>query len=123
MNVRLEESSFRILITALCRFGKVGYAVEILNFMRRDGCDVVDMRICSLILSSMCEQKKGLGSGDLNGIIKEGEYEKADELFDELLVLGLVPDVHTYNVYINEYPLHKTIFYHHNVYFLIFYKH
>ncbi|XP_062094855.1 pentatricopeptide repeat-containing protein At2g38420, mitochondrial [Humulus lupulus] len=64
LNIRLEESSFRILITALCRFGKVGYAVEILNCMIGDGCDVVDMKICSLVLSSMCEQKKGFGSGD-----------------------------------------------------------
>ncbi|KAF4378993.1 hypothetical protein F8388_022080 [Cannabis sativa] len=63
LNIRLEESSFRILISALCRFGKVGYAVEILNCMIRDGFDV-DMRIFSLILSSMCEQKKGFGSGD-----------------------------------------------------------
>ena len=34
----------------------------------------------------------------LRGVIVEGDFGKADELFDELLVLGLVPDVCTYNV-------------------------
>ena len=30
----------------------------------------------------------------------EGDFGKADEVFDESLGLGLVPDVYTYNVYI-----------------------
>ena len=34
------------------------------------------------------------------GAIVEGDFGKADDTFDELLVLGLVPNVFTYNVYI-----------------------
>ena len=38
----------------------------------------------------------------LHSIIAEREYGRADNLFDELLVSGLVPDIYTYNVYIND---------------------
>ena len=31
-------------------------------------------------------------------MVLKGDFGKADEVFDELLVLGLVPDVCTYNV-------------------------
>ena len=34
------------------------------------------------------------------GAIVEEDFGKANDMFDELLVLGLVPDVYTYNVYI-----------------------
>ena len=37
----------------------------------------------------------------LSGIVAEGEYVMLGELFDEMLVIGLIPDVYTYNVYIN----------------------
>ncbi|GMN40493.1 hypothetical protein TIFTF001_009721 [Ficus carica] len=60
MNIRLEKSSFRILINALCRIGKVGYAVEIFSFMISDGYDV-DPRVCSSILSSLCGRNNELG--------------------------------------------------------------
>ena len=36
----------------------------------------------------------------LKGVIVEGDFGKADEVFDELLVLGLAPNVYTYNVYV-----------------------
>ncbi|KAK1366542.1 hypothetical protein POM88_042103 [Heracleum sosnowskyi] len=36
----------------------------------------------------------------LDGVIEEGNYAKADELFDEMLVLGVVSDMWTYNVYL-----------------------
>ncbi|KAK7851733.1 pentatricopeptide repeat-containing protein [Quercus suber] len=36
----------------------------------------------------------------LKGVIVEGDFGKADEVFDELLVLGLASDVYTYNVYV-----------------------
>ncbi|RVX00653.1 Pentatricopeptide repeat-containing protein, mitochondrial [Vitis vinifera] len=88
MNIRLEESSFRILVAALCD--------EVLRFMEemrklgfypgRVDCNNPDTVSYTMIL---------------NGVTADGDYEKADDLFDEMLVLGVVPDIHAYNVYIN----------------------
>ncbi|KAL6998488.1 hypothetical protein U1Q18_008616 [Sarracenia purpurea var. burkii] len=54
MNIRIEESCFCILIEALCRIKKVSYAIKLLNYMRIDGYGL-DGRLCSLILSTLCE--------------------------------------------------------------------
>ncbi|OVA19217.1 Pentatricopeptide repeat [Macleaya cordata] len=54
MNIRLEESSFRILIIALCKLKKIGYAIELLNMMSHYGCDP-DSELYSEILSAICE--------------------------------------------------------------------
>ncbi|CAL5422853.1 unnamed protein product [Camellia sinensis] len=62
MNIRVEESSFCVLIKALCRIRKVGYAIKLLNFMISDGHSLLDGRLCSLILSTLCEGK------DLSGV-------------------------------------------------------
>ncbi|RZB52981.1 Pentatricopeptide repeat-containing protein, mitochondrial [Glycine soja] len=56
MNIHVEESTFRVLIRALFRIKKVGYAVKMLNCMIEDGCGL-DEKICSLIISALCEQK------------------------------------------------------------------
>ncbi|TKY65734.1 Pentatricopeptide repeat-containing protein mitochondrial [Spatholobus suberectus] len=56
MNIRVEDSTFRVLIKALCRIKRVGYAIKILNCMVEDGYGL-DEKICSLIISSLCEQK------------------------------------------------------------------
>ncbi|XP_050383524.1 pentatricopeptide repeat-containing protein At2g38420, mitochondrial [Argentina anserina] len=69
MGIRLEESSFRILITALCGMGKVGYAIEIMKCMISNGYDL-DVKICSLVLASLCEQK-GLGGLEVVGFVEE----------------------------------------------------
>ncbi|KAJ4704310.1 Pentatricopeptide repeat-containing protein [Melia azedarach] len=69
MNIRMERSSFRILIDALCKMNKVGHAMKILNCMINDGF-WVDGRICSLILLSFCEQKD-LSSVELMGFFEE----------------------------------------------------
>ncbi|XP_057435338.1 pentatricopeptide repeat-containing protein At2g38420, mitochondrial [Lotus japonicus] len=55
MKIRIEESTFRVLISALCRIRRVDYAVKILNCMIEDGFGL-DGKICSLIISSLCEQ-------------------------------------------------------------------
>ncbi|CAK9146896.1 unnamed protein product [Ilex paraguariensis] len=60
MNIRIEESSFFILIRALCRTGKVNYAIELLNAIISEGFSL-DGKFCSLILSAMCEQKDSVG--------------------------------------------------------------
>ncbi|XP_004305097.1 PREDICTED: pentatricopeptide repeat-containing protein At2g38420, mitochondrial-like [Fragaria vesca subsp. vesca] len=69
MGIRLEESSFRILISALCRIGSVGYAIEIMKCMISNGYDL-DVKICSLVLSSLCEQK-GVGGLEVVGFVEE----------------------------------------------------
>ena len=56
MNIRVEESTFQVLITALCRVRKVGFAIEMLNCMVNDGF-IVNAEIYSLLLSCLCEQK------------------------------------------------------------------
>ncbi|XP_068341788.1 pentatricopeptide repeat-containing protein At2g38420, mitochondrial [Pyrus communis] len=72
MGIRLEESSFRFLINALCGIGKVGYAIDIMNCMMNNGYGL-NVKICSLILSSMCEQKDSEGV-DVMGFL--GEMQK-----------------------------------------------
>ncbi|XP_024187024.1 pentatricopeptide repeat-containing protein At2g38420, mitochondrial [Rosa chinensis] len=69
MGIRLEESSFRILITALCGIGRVGYAIEIMKCMIRNGYDL-DVKICSLVLSSLCEQE-GFAALEVVGFVEE----------------------------------------------------
>ncbi|KFK36729.1 hypothetical protein AALP_AA4G162000 [Arabis alpina] len=56
MGVRLEESTFRILIDALCRIGEVDYATELVKYMS-DDCVIVDPRLYSRLLSSVCKHK------------------------------------------------------------------
>ncbi|EXB42398.1 hypothetical protein L484_021993 [Morus notabilis] len=86
MNIRLEEASFRILITALCKIGKVGYAIEILDCMISDGYDI-DARICSLILSFLCGKNKEL---DLAGF-------DVLELLQKMEKMGFCPRMGDYS--------------------------
>nr|AYM00980.1 pentatricopeptide repeat protein [Salvia miltiorrhiza] len=162
MSIRIEESTFEILIRALCGIGDSSNALALLNQMVEEGFDL-NQKVCSLMLATMCRQLNyGGGGGDGGGIlgflddlknigfkprindfvnvirvlVKRGEgmdalgllkrmkidkiranvicynlvldwlicnkeFQVADKVFDEMLVLGLVPDKHTYNVYIN----------------------
>lgn len=79
INIRIEESSFEILIKALCRSGTVNYAVELLNYMVSDGL-TVDGRIFSLILATMFEEK-------------ERDEIQVMLLFEDLKKLGFNPDL------------------------------
>ncbi|XP_010505464.1 PREDICTED: pentatricopeptide repeat-containing protein At2g38420, mitochondrial-like isoform X1 [Camelina sativa] len=56
MGVRLEESSLRILIDALCGIGEVDCATELVRYMSVD-CVIVDPRLYSRLLSSVCKHK------------------------------------------------------------------
>ena len=124
MNIRLEESSFRILVAALCRIKKHNYAIRILNYMLNDGY-AVDAKMCSIILSSLCEQKgKGLsgdevlrfmeemrklgfypGRVDCNNVIgflvKEGMVMDALGVFDQMKTDGIKPDTVSYTMILN----------------------
>ncbi|KAJ4966377.1 hypothetical protein NE237_018226 [Protea cynaroides] len=79
MNIRLEESSFHILITTLSKIKRVGYAIELLNHMRHYGYNP-DLTLYSLILSSMCEH---------------GEFSSGDvmDFLGEMQILGFTPNV------------------------------
>ncbi|CAM8977019.1 unnamed protein product [Rhodiola kirilowii] len=78
MRVRIEDSSFRILAIALCRIKRVACAVELLNCMLSEG-RVLDGRICSVILASLCRQR------DLSS-------EDVMRFLEEMRGLGFVPD-------------------------------
>ncbi|KAI4331589.1 hypothetical protein MLD38_029765 [Melastoma candidum] len=98
MGDRVDETSFRVLIGALCRFRKVGWAVEVFRIVVGEGFGV-DAEKCLRILVGMNHPNVGCYTVTMTGLVKEDEFEKADELFDKLLVSGLVPDVSTYSVY------------------------
>ncbi|KAF3448011.1 hypothetical protein FNV43_RR08719 [Rhamnella rubrinervis] len=121
MNIRLEVSSFRVLITALCRIGKIGYAIQMLNYMINDGYGL-DARCCSLILSSLCEEKdlalsnfevlsfleaiKKMGftpsmmdySDVIRFLVKEGRGLDALDALCQMKVEGIKPDIVCYTM-------------------------
>ncbi|KAL7106510.1 hypothetical protein ACP275_07G117600 [Erythranthe tilingii] len=55
INIRIEESSCRILIKTLCKIGSVSSAFELLSHMVDEGFDV-DQKNCYLMLAIMCRQ-------------------------------------------------------------------
>jgi pentatricopeptide repeat protein len=122
MNIRVEESTFRILVSALCRVRRVGYAIEILNCMINDGYEL-NVRICSLILSSLCEQRdlsrvevmgfvermRKLGfcpgmkdySNVIRFLVRGGKGLDALEVLNRMKVDGIKPDIFCYTMVIN----------------------
>ncbi|KAL6508071.1 hypothetical protein OROGR_024266 [Orobanche gracilis] len=70
MKIRAEESSFGILIKALCKIGSVSYALELLNHVVDDGFGV-DQRVCSFMLASMCRQQMKCNGGDIMGFMED----------------------------------------------------
>ncbi|KAL2332286.1 hypothetical protein Fmac_019867 [Flemingia macrophylla] len=82
MNIRVEGSTFRVLIKALCRIKRVDYAIKIMSCMVEDGYGLDD-KICSLIISSLCEQR------DLTSI-------EALVLWRDMRKLGFCPGVMDY---------------------------
>ncbi|GAV80853.1 PPR domain-containing protein/PPR_2 domain-containing protein/PPR_3 domain-containing protein [Cephalotus follicularis] len=69
MSVRLEESTFSVLINALCRIRRVYYAIEMLHCMKKDGF-MIHTRMCSLIFQSLCAQNKSLATIDIMGFLE-----------------------------------------------------
>ncbi|KAJ4849599.1 hypothetical protein Tsubulata_045228 [Turnera subulata] len=68
LNIRLEGSTFDVLIAALCRLKRIGYAIELMNYMVNDGFDV-NTKICSLLLSSLCKQR-GVDSAQVMSFVE-----------------------------------------------------
>lgn len=121
MNIRLEESSFSILIYGLCRIGRVDFAIKLLNYMINDELHP-NGRMYSMVLSSLCRQKsvnmtsievmcvwedmKRAGfrpcKEDFCNVIKFlGRQGKGKDAFDVLVEMkreGIKPDVKSYTM-------------------------
>ncbi|OIT21020.1 pentatricopeptide repeat-containing protein, mitochondrial [Nicotiana attenuata] len=122
MNIWVEESTFKILIRALCRNGKGNNAVDLLNLMVDSGFDL-DRKICSLILCTMCAQKECEGVEILDVLdkmrelgyspkrvdlcnvirfyVKNRKGVEALEVLSKLKMSGMVPDIVCYNLVLN----------------------
>ncbi|KAH0995177.1 hypothetical protein GBA52_019041 [Prunus armeniaca] len=119
MSIRLEESSFQILVNSLCGIGKVGYAIEIMNCMISYGYGL-NVKMCSLILSSLCEQKDSSGfevlgfveemkklgfcpgmmdySNVIRYMVKQGRGLDALNVLVKMKVEGIKPDIVCYTM-------------------------
>ncbi|XP_044484386.1 pentatricopeptide repeat-containing protein At2g38420, mitochondrial [Mangifera indica] len=119
MNIRIEESCFRVLIRALCRINRVGYAVEMLNGMMNDGLSV-NSRTFSLILASVCEEKylssvqvlrfleeiRKLGfcpgmvdyTNVIRCLVKKEKYLEALNVLNKMKLDGIKPDIVCYGM-------------------------
>ncbi|KAK7294805.1 hypothetical protein RJT34_17702 [Clitoria ternatea] len=119
MNIRIEESTFQVLIKALCRIKRVDYAIKILNCMIEDGYGL-DSTICSLIISSLCEQKdltsvealvvwgemRKLGfcpsvmeyTNMIRFLVKEGRGMDALDILNQMKEGGIKPDIVCYTM-------------------------
>ncbi|KAK7374023.1 hypothetical protein VNO80_07446 [Phaseolus coccineus] len=119
MNIRVEESTFQVLIKALCRIKRVGYAIKMLNYMIEGGYGL-DETICSLIISSLCEQedmtsvealviwrdmrKLGFCPGVMDYtnmirfLVKEGKGMDALDILNQQKKDGIKPDVVCYTM-------------------------
>ncbi|XP_029127026.1 pentatricopeptide repeat-containing protein At2g38420, mitochondrial [Cajanus cajan] len=119
MNIRVEGSTFRVLIKALCRIKRVDYAVKIMSCMMEDGYGL-DEKICSLIISSLCEQKdltsvealvvwrdmRRLGfcpgvmdyTNMIRFLVKEGRGMAALDIMNQQKEDGIKPDVVCYTM-------------------------
>lgn len=119
MSIRIEESSYCILIKALCRINKVNHAFGLLIYMIDDGFEL-DERMCSLILSALCrqgdlsvdaftgylEEMKAYGfcpgrldlCNVIRFLLKNGKGMDALNVLDQMKVDGIKPDVFCYTM-------------------------
>ncbi|XP_047326326.1 pentatricopeptide repeat-containing protein At2g38420, mitochondrial [Impatiens glandulifera] len=118
MQIRADESTFKILVKALCRIGKVDYAVKLLNNVVEGGYNL-DGELCSLILSSIVEnrcpsvvdilgflkemKKLGFCPGRVDWcnvirvlVCREGKGIEAFNCLEEMKSDGVKPDVNCY---------------------------
>ncbi|MED6156512.1 hypothetical protein PIB30_014908 [Stylosanthes scabra] len=122
MRIRFEESTFRVLIKALCGMKMVGYAVKMMKLMIEDGFSL-DGEICSLIISSLCEQSDLTGKdalvvwGDMRKLgfspgvmdytnlmrflVKEGKAMDAFQILNQMKEYGIKPDSVCYTIVMN----------------------
>ncbi|KAL8526542.1 hypothetical protein ACS0TY_015655 [Phlomoides rotata] len=119
LNIRIEESSFQILIRALCRIGRASNAFDLLNQMVDEGFDV-DQKACSSMLATMCRQLdcttgkimgfledlKMLGFEPrirdfftvISFLVKKGKGMEALRLLKQMKMYRVKPDIMCYNL-------------------------
>ncbi|KAL6008442.1 hypothetical protein ACLOJK_033952 [Asimina triloba] len=117
MNIRLEYSTFRILIKALCRYGKVNSAIELLRMMDLEvhGC-TPDSNLYSVILSSLCKhagsvevlsfleemRKEGFSPNQreyadvINSLVKGGKAKDALDVLNKMKLDSIKPNTVVY---------------------------
>ncbi|THU48630.1 hypothetical protein C4D60_Mb06t01020 [Musa balbisiana] len=113
MNIRLEASTFRILIKALCRNGKLNSAIEILRMMPLHECtpnaklyslqDNLEQsrRMITCMERAGCNPDIETFNTLLAGYAKVGDMAKAKELMNEALDKGLQWNSHSYEILID----------------------
>lgn len=115
--IRVDESTFSILIEALCRNSKAKFAIEIMKLMGLFECDP-DLRMYSLVLQSLCEdsnswsdviafvremQRAGFMPSMMDFykvialLVKEGKVDEAYCFVNEMRIDGAKPDVNCFN--------------------------
>lgn len=119
MKIRVDESSFSILVKALCRIGKVGYAIKLLNHII-EADFIPDGKVYSVILSSLCKFKsvscseviqffediKRDGfvpsrvdfSNVINLLVKQGRGMEALDVLGRMKAEGYKPDIICYTI-------------------------
>ncbi|PWA54221.1 Pentatricopeptide repeat-containing protein [Artemisia annua] len=120
MNIRIDESSFVVLIKGLCRFRKAKSAVGLLCHMFEYGIEI-DRSCFSLVLSTLCRFRDNVECGEVMGLVEEmrklgfcfdrmdyvnvirflvicGKGMDALELLSEMKRDGFMPDVVCYTV-------------------------
>ncbi|PWA28277.1 Pentatricopeptide repeat-containing protein [Artemisia annua] len=120
MNIRIDESSFVVLIKGLCRFRKAKCAVGLLCHMFEYGIEI-DRSCFSLVLSTLCRFRDNVECGEVMGLVEEmrklgfcfdrmdyvnvirflvicGKGLDALELLSEMKRDGFMPDVVCYTV-------------------------
>ncbi|KZV34950.1 hypothetical protein F511_04924 [Dorcoceras hygrometricum] len=119
MNIRIEESTYGILIRALCKIGSVSQALELSKYMVEEGFSA-DQKICSLMLAAMCNHMDD-NNGEVLGFLEDlkllGFEPRMVDYFNLIRVLvnkgkgvdalgvlkqmklnGLTPDIMCYNL-------------------------
>lgn len=124
MNIRLEGSSFTILINALCRIGRIDFAIKLLNYMIYYEFDP-DGKLYSLVLGSLCRQTSANvtslevmgvwedmksvgfcpGKEDYCNVIRflgrQGKGKEAFHVLCEMKREGIKPDIMSYTMALN----------------------
>ncbi|KAG0491656.1 hypothetical protein HPP92_005054 [Vanilla planifolia] len=85
-----DNSSYGVLVKALCLSGKVDKAFEILKEMDEKG-----LKVTAFIYTTL-----------IDSLYKEGKPVKAEELWNEMLENGCKPDLVTHNVKVMYQALH-----------------
>ncbi|XP_051142016.1 pentatricopeptide repeat-containing protein At2g38420, mitochondrial isoform X2 [Andrographis paniculata] len=119
MKIRIEDSSYAILIRALCKLGKFSNALILLNHMVEEGFSV-DRISCSLMLATICrhadckddkimrvleelirlgfEPRKCDFRNVIRFLVRKGKGLDALKLLKQMKMKGIKPDVMCYSL-------------------------